>query len=299
MLTPWLIACLCRFQCLTVYSVLPAAFFCVSVCVCVHHTVCVCAGIAMARPSVWAELRKWAGRHVALRHLGPRVPITDGPLTLAQALGQLRHHMERKRERVSWHSQLQRMKRQQHETLRWKTHKDTLPLLRWGGLQDWRIWARFWEMESGDAELREMLENSQENGGFIPWNHRWDHLSLLAWINHIPGSFHTGKSVFCDRDSHKSNLRSRSIPGTELIAYIQWLLLHRHKFIRQPCLNPPLQHGLKVKVWSWMSDAFLTLGSFFISSFFKQPCQTDHSFFPFSFSHPDSLCSLRVCGLHY
>lgn len=101
MLTPWLIACLCRFQCLTVYSVLPAAFFCVSVCVCVHHTVCVCAGIAMARPSVWAELRKWAGRHVALRHLGPRVPITDGPLTLAQAWGQLRHHMERKRERVS------------------------------------------------------------------------------------------------------------------------------------------------------------------------------------------------------
>lgn len=69
-----------------------------------------CAGIALARPSVWAELRKWAGRHVALCHLGPRVPITDGPLTLAQAWGQLRHHMERKRERDSCHSQPERMK---------------------------------------------------------------------------------------------------------------------------------------------------------------------------------------------
>lgn len=123
-----------------------------------------------------------------------------------------------------------------------QTHKDALPLFRWGSLQGWWIWARFWE-----TELREMLENSQENGGFIPWTHRWDHLSLLAWINHIPGSFHTGKSVLYDRDSHKSNLRSRSIPGTGLIAYIQWLLLRRYKFIRQPCLNPPLRHGLKVK----------------------------------------------------
>lgn len=153
---------------------------------------------------------------------------------------------------------------------------------------------------SGDTELREMLENSQENGGFIPWNHRWDHLSLLAWINHIPGNIHTGKSVIYNRDSHKSNLQSRSFPGTGLIAYIQWLLLHRHKFIRQPCLNPHLQHGLTVKVWSWTSDAFFFKLAFFIFYYFKQPCHTDHSFYsPFSFSHPYSLCSLRVCGLHY
>lgn len=116
---------------------------------------------------------------------------------------------------------------------------------------------------SGDAELREMLENSQENGGFIPWNHRWDHLSLLVWINHIPGSFHVGKSVIYNRDSHKSNLLFRSFPGTGLIAFIQLLLLHRHKFISQPCLNPPLRHGLTVKVWSWTSDAFLKLVFFF------------------------------------
>ncbi len=41
MLTSRLIACECRFQCLSVYCASPAAFF-VSVCVCVHHTVQVC-----------------------------------------------------------------------------------------------------------------------------------------------------------------------------------------------------------------------------------------------------------------
>lgn len=69
---------------------LPAAFLC--------SCACVCAGRAAASPSVWARVRKWAGWHVALCHLGPRVPITDGPLTLAQAWGQLRHHTESKRE---------------------------------------------------------------------------------------------------------------------------------------------------------------------------------------------------------
>ncbi len=33
-----------------------------------------------------------------------------------------------------------------------------------------------------------------------------------------------------------------------LIAYIYWLLLGRHKFFRQPCLNSPVRYGLKVKV---------------------------------------------------
>ncbi len=172
MLTSRLIACECRFQCLSVYCASPAAFF-VSMCLCASYCTSVCAGIALARPSVWAELRKWAGRHVALCHLGPRVPITDGPLTLAQAWGQLRHHMERTRERDSWHSQPERMKDKQRDGRRTKT------LYLCSGETSHGALIR--EIESGE---------SQENGGFIPWNHRWDHLSSLAWINHIPGSFH-------------------------------------------------------------------------------------------------------------
>ncbi|KAL6485994.1 hypothetical protein MHYP_G00053860 [Metynnis hypsauchen] len=52
-------------------------------------------GSTVARPSVWAELRKWAGRHVALCHWSPRAPITDGPVTPAQASGQPRLQSER------------------------------------------------------------------------------------------------------------------------------------------------------------------------------------------------------------
>ncbi len=102
------------------------SIFCVCMCLCASYCTSVCAGIALARPSVWAELRKWAGRHVALCHLGPRVPITDGPLTLAQAWGQLRHG-ENERARLMTFSAW----KDERQTARWKTHKDTLHLLRW------------------------------------------------------------------------------------------------------------------------------------------------------------------------
>lgn len=154
-------------------------------------------------------IRKWAGRHVALCHSGPRVPITDGPLTLAQAWGQIRHHMERKRQRVSWHSQPERMNRQHCETLRWKTRRDSCS----------------GEAAFGNSANRRCLRTARKKGGFIPGNHRWDHLSLLAWINHIPGPFHAGKSVCHDPDSHKSNSRCRSFPGTDLTFNSVYLLV--------------------------------------------------------------------------
>lgn len=98
--------------------------FCVCMCLCASYCMCVRShSSGQAQCVGW--IRKWAGRHVALCHSGPRVPITDGPLTLAQAWGQIRHHMERKRQRVSWHSQPERMNRQHCETLRWKTRRDS------------------------------------------------------------------------------------------------------------------------------------------------------------------------------
>ncbi|KAG1963560.1 hypothetical protein F2P79_003902 [Pimephales promelas] len=61
------------------------------------------------------------------------------------------------------------MKRQQRKTLARK-HFTFAQVRRLPGLTNL----------SGDIELREMLEDSQENGGFIPWNHRPDDEDLFA-----------------------------------------------------------------------------------------------------------------------